>query len=519
VVPDNEIDGDIQLARTVKVATMYDGSYSWKADAENLQYPLLGIFGKDVQTLAQAAGAGISAMYQHAFSPFKRAPSFVIEESFGDGTYGRASAGTLVQSVELDFGKVLMARMSVMPFRQVPNQYPNSSSVPTDYLFGSTAAVIPRQMQGWLGNGTNTWRSTATPTYVDIIAEPWGRPWANGPFTFASMTFGQQGTLIGGAYAPLVSSYLMVDNVAYAVEIVEGMTLTFSRAVRGDMVAGSGFDPGAITGSQFSVSGKITILFNDTTIQMAQLRHSQLSLNFQLLGLQPGTSNSQQPYSLDVFLPNMRLTQPEGPVLSDGPIMVGGTFVAKKDPTLGYAALLTLKNTFDGTQLAGAWSSSGGTSLSTTHSGATMTATTTVAATLTAVRGFQVGDTITVSSALGSDVGRQITAIVYSTGVITFTPAVTFNHAGAGATTITKTGIGTTLTGVVTASVTLPVTSTAGFHVGDQIQVTGVSGLYTIATIASATSMTVATAVTASSGATVYRAMANAGGLGGWAVS
>lgn len=355
--PDNEIDGDVQLIRTMKTAVSYNGGFSWKADGENLYYPLLGMFGRDVQTTLQSASSSVSAnVYSHVFTPNKYAPSFSLEEIFGDSTYARLSGGCVVQSLELDFSRVMMARLTLVPYRQVPNVYANASNVQTDYLFGSATAVIPSQMSATVADGTKTWSRTGTPTYIDVLQEQPTMKQGNGPFVFGAVALGTAGTspISAPGFGNPNTAFLTIDDTAYAVELLEGFTVAMSRKIDANMVAGSGYDPGACTGSQFSVSGKFNILFKDLNIQMATLRHSKIALNFQIVGVVPGTAGTVA-YAIEVFLPNCRFTVPEGPNVIDGPIIVGGTYVARKDPTYGYAIRIALKNTFNAATLGGAY--------------------------------------------------------------------------------------------------------------------------------------------------------------------
>ncbi len=341
VAPDNELDGDIQVTRTILAGKTYNGSLSFKADGENLYDALLGLFGKDVQTQIQTAATGISAnVFSHVFTPGVYFPSHTCEEIFGDHTIGRVSTGVVIQSLNLTFGRILMAAMNSIPYRQIPNQYPDGSGVLTDYQFDNTARVIPVQMGG---NGTKTWKRTATPTYVDVQQEQGTIKYGNGPFVFAGMTYGLQ----AGNFA---AAFMTVDDSPVSLDILEGMTLNMSRRVDATMTAGSGFDPGACTGSQWVAAGRIPILYKDTTMQLAALRHSKIALNFQIVGVHIGTGGTKN-YVIDVFIPNMRISVPEGPNSVDGPMMTGGDWVARRDPSTGYVIQVTLQNTVDNRRL------------------------------------------------------------------------------------------------------------------------------------------------------------------------
>lgn len=343
-IPDNEIDGDVQLSRTVKEAMTYDGSFSFKVDGENIVFPLLGVMGRAVQTVKQAADSTHSpAVNSWMFTPFKYAPSFSVEEVLGDGTYARLSSGSVITKLELDFGKTVMGSLGITPHRQVPNVYLNATNIQTDYDFGINKTIIPAQMSTALGNGTNTWQRTTAPGFIDVPSGATG----NGPFVFGAMTFGTSGTVANGLGSPnaFYMSYADQTGTMYGInaDILEGVKLTFDRKIDSQMTAGSSFDPGAVTGSQFSTTGHIDFLFKDSSIVLAAIRHSQVCINFKLVGNLIGTSGQQ--YSLEVFLPHVKLTNVSGPSIVDGPLVVGCDFAAKKDPSNPNAVVITLQTT------------------------------------------------------------------------------------------------------------------------------------------------------------------------------
>jgi len=496
VVADNEIDGDVQTSRTMKTAVTYDGEFSWKGDGENLYYPLLGIMGRDVQTTIQAAGSVITAgVFSHKLLPSKYAPSFTCEEIFGDATYGRASTGVVVQHVELDFAKIVMAKAKLIPYRQVPNQYSNAANALTDYNFGATPAIIPRQLSGYYGNATNTWTRTATPGYCDVQQEQPTMKYGTGPFVFANMTYGLQAGNFAGAF-------MTVDDVPVAVDFLEGCNLTIDRSIKADMTGGSGYDPGACTGSQLTFAGKISILYKDTTIQLAALRHSKFGLNFQIIGVTPGSGGTAY-YLIDVYLPNCKFTEPEGPNIVDGPIITGGAFKARRDPTLGYACQITIQNTFDNRTLAGVANLANTT-------GVVTAATSGV---LTNGANFQVNDVVTIAG--GAAAQYLVSAVNNITGAYTVNVAFTASALAA----VTKVGTGTTLTGATSAgSPTLAVTNNAMFNYGDQILLPGIVIPFIIVGFTGSTGITLNNNVGAvvASGAVVYRPATLQGGLNGW---
>lgn len=423
---DNEIDGDIELGRTIKQAVTYNGGFTFKADAENLYYPLLGIFGKDVQTVAQAS----PAMSQHVFTKRVYFPSFTVEEVFGDKTYGRVSTGVVINSLDLTFAKTLMAKIGLIPYRQIPNNYPNAANVDTDYQYTNTQNLIPQQMGG---DGTKTWARTLSPTYIDVEQEQPLKKYGSGPFVFAGITYG----LVGGSFA---AAYMTVDDVPVAVQILEGCTLNITRKIDATMIAGSGFDPGACTGSQLGFRGHMNVLFDSLTIQLAAIKHQKVALNFQIVGSIYGAAGIL-PYIIDIYLPNIRWLVPAGPEVTDGPIMVGGDYVARRDPTLQYACRITLRNSYDSTQLGGQYPllPADGTALAAITSAAAATVTFVTAKNIVA------GDIHTYQNASingGVAVNMTVLSVNYTTNVVTYTAVVGFAFPATTATTLTRNLVG-----------------------------------------------------------------------------
>jgi hypothetical protein len=505
--PDNEIDGSPELTRTLLVGKTYDGSYTFKGDGENMYFPMLGIFGRDLQSVAQT---GSPNMWQHIFRIGKYAPSFSVEEKMGDGTFGRLSSGVLIQRMEFDFGKHLTCKVQMMPYRQIPNKYVTLAGVATKYGFGQTPVIIPYEMQSWLGNGTNTWQVTAAPGYVDVQQEQPTDYENTGPFVFASMAYGLAATNFNTnpASVALAAAFLTIDDVPVNVQILEGISFVVDRKIDGSMTGGSGYDFGASTASQVTTTGKISVLFQDETFQLSALSHAKVALNFKLVGVAPGTTGVQQ-YIFDVYLPNLRIKVPEGPTISDGPMLTGGDFVARRDPTLGFSVAMTLINTVDNTKLAGCWPLS-------VASNAALTlgvSTTVQAAVLT---NFQVNDYFSISSNLGTEY-HVASAVTYGVnGTLTFggTDTATFSHLSGA--TITRVGVGTNLSAVATATATLTVVNSSRFQVGDIVQIAGVTGSSVISSIPSPTSIVLAAVVTAANHAIISISRPNAGGIGGW---
>lgn len=344
VTPDDEIDGDIELKRSLLVYKPYDGEFGFKADGENLLYPLYGILGKNAAEILEGTTTPQSADFaiKHVFTPNKYAPSFTLEEGFGDKNYGRLNSGVVVQRLALDFGKVVTARMGLYAGRQIPNRYPNGSNTLTDYDFTSTYSVFPNQMGG---DGTKRIRVTQNPTYVDVQEANN----SNGPFCFGDMTFGSE--------SGFAAAFLKIDDVAIpSAEILEGLSISLERDIERFMVGGSGYDVGACVGNGIRVSGNLQLLFKDNSIPLAVFKHSKLSLNFKLVGVQIGSSAEK--YTLEVHLPNLKFL--EGNVsVPAGAIMAGGSFRARKDPALGYSIKLTLINATNVQLLSGSAGTTG----------------------------------------------------------------------------------------------------------------------------------------------------------------
>jgi hypothetical protein len=338
-VGEDEIDGDFEIHRTILTGKDYNGDFIWKADPENLYYALLGMFGLDLQTEAQAADTTHSpAVYRHDFRPNGRRgyqPSFTIEEIFGDGTYGRLTSGCIVQKLVFTFGKVVQVQMSVYGYRQIPNNYPDANGVRTDYDFGSAPTVLPGQMGG---DGSVTIQRTANPTYVDVAETLDG----NGPLAFAGMTY--------GSAAGFANTFLQVDGAPVALDILEGTTITIERNIQKFQTGGSDFDMGATVGNAWKISGKLDVLYRNNILPLSVLKKAAVGLNFRIHGVSIGTSG--QKYGLEVFLPKVNFLE-GGVEIPATAMMTGGNFIARKDPFLGYSAQLSLWNTVDNSLLGG----------------------------------------------------------------------------------------------------------------------------------------------------------------------
>jgi hypothetical protein len=435
-VGDGEIDGDVDLTRTGKVAMTYNGGYSFKADGENLMYPLLGTMGRVVSTQIQTSNSTITTnMWRHIFTPNKLSNSFVVEEIFGDSQFGRLSGGVLFQRIEFDLSRIVMARVNLIPYRQVPNHYHNASDALTDYDFGATAAVIPSQMSVEKGDGTNTWTRTTTPGYIDVEQEQPTERWGTGPFVFAGMRNGtaitSAGIALGGApdFATPNTAFLAVDGVAYAAaEILEGSTFYIERKIDSNMTAGSSYDPGSCTGGGIMIGGNINFLFSDLTILKAANRHSRFALNFRLVGVKPG-SNGTHRYVMEVFMPNVRLTVPTGPSLPDGPMTINCEYRARKDPTLGYACLVMIQNTFDISRMGGMMYNGTAKPFGWVADMASDSASGAATVTFTTPKNIAAGDVHSfVESTINGGVAVQktVSSVNYGTGVVTYTSNIGF---------------------------------------------------------------------------------------------
>lgn len=340
----DEITGDREIHRVILTGKDYKGKDSLKVDPENMYSFLLGVFGRDVQTLAAGGGTtGNTAAYLHQFTPGKHLPSFTIEEIFGDGTSGRLSSGVQIQKVSLTFGDVITAAADYYGYRQIPNTYPDNNNTLTDYDFGATAGLLPYQMGG---DGTITIARTAAPNYVDV---PEGLD-MNGPLTFADMTFGTVAGFAPTTAPAFAGSFMTVDGVAYAISPLKGWTLDFDNAIQQFMVGGGGYDPSACVANMFEASGKIDILFTDNLIPKAALKNATVALNCAFYGQPIGTSGKR--YGLEVHLPRVKFLEGQTDRPATG-IITGGKFVAEKDPVTGYSVKCSLLNTVDNTSLAG----------------------------------------------------------------------------------------------------------------------------------------------------------------------
>lgn len=331
-----EVDGDVQQRRLTLVGKWYGGDLRFKADPENLYYPLLGMFGRDSQTLLHAVDSTHSpAAYSHLFQPGKTIPSFTVEEDLGTGVTGRLASGVLVPDIEIDFGRILTCKVTLSGHEQIPNTYP-VAGVPTDFGFGAAPGLLPAAMGG---DGTKQVQATAAPVYVDVAQGQSG----DGPLVFAGLTFGTK--------SGFSAAYLLVNGVAVAnLDLLEGSKLKISRKIDSRRKAGSGFSPRPISANKFLVSGTLMATYSDSTIPATALKFGQVALDLLFVGAAIGTSGYS--YSLEIHLPHVKLTKaPVG--LTAETMLISADFTACKDVTAGYTVQLTLQNTVNNTNLGG----------------------------------------------------------------------------------------------------------------------------------------------------------------------
>ncbi len=342
-VPRGEIDGQRAPKRSVYHAHGPDGTYpgefTFRSDAENLYYPLLAALGRDVQTQLTASAA--STPYKHAMYPGRLyRPSFTVEEVLGDGTYGRVTSGCICPSLELDFNDDVTARMRLVGYGQSPNHF-----LGVDYDFGSVAGIIPASMGGDL---IKTWKTTASPTFIDIPRGSPGIGQGNGPFVFEGMGFGGE--------AGFSSHFILVDGSPFTNDpyFIRGMTLAFTNAIQSFMTGGSGFEANATCLNETMCEGKLPVLFVDNQLVLAGRRHSKVSMNFKVTGMAIGATN--QYYSIEVHIPQMSFVSTP-PGNTNTALMNNSAFTCIYDDSAGYDIKVTLTNTTSNTLLAGKYAS------------------------------------------------------------------------------------------------------------------------------------------------------------------
>ncbi|HLV80737.1 MAG TPA: hypothetical protein VKT32_10660 [Chthonomonadaceae bacterium] len=370
--PANEIDGTIETTRTILEDKTYRGTFDFKADPENAYVPIFCMFGSEAGATTMSSQSNTTGVYQHAFTPYKGAPSCTIEEIFGTSVYGRVTSGCLTESLSFTFGKnAVMAKWSLYGMHQVPNTYfqgTSNSLVDQDYKYDNTgtndmAHSVPGNatypcMQS--DGTTRYWKCTPTPVYVDVAQTPSSQtpygPAGNGPGVFGGIVY--SGTEGGSVQSGFSSAFVSIDGVGQSsIGIVPGFNIDFARALDVQMIAGGQFDIGACVSKAFTCKGKMQFIYQDQSLPLAAFRHSTFSICFRVLGPQVGTTGYF--YWMEFYLPNVKFDDP-GPNVPDGMIYTGGTFVARQDPTLGYTAKVTLQNTVIAGQIAGGSGGIGG---------------------------------------------------------------------------------------------------------------------------------------------------------------
>lgn len=333
----DEQDGDAEIHRVTLTGKTYQGKDSAKLDPENLYYPALGIFGRDVETTL-AAGA-----YKHIFTPTVRSfPSYTMEEQYGDKSSGRLSTGLIFPGLHITHGAILQWQTDYYAHRQIPNRYPAGGYVDTDYDFTSAAALLPSQLGG---DGTKTVKLNLVPTSIDVAEGNCG----NGPLVHGAMRFGNA--------AGFGSTFVTLNDVAVDARIQPGWVLDIVRDIESHMSGGSGFDPTDPVANVFNVSGKMDVLFLDNTITAANLSNCKFGINMQYVGAQIASTGFY--YSYEIYLPRVKLLN--APVTrSQKTMMVPLTFQAEYDPSLGYSAKMTLQNSYTHAALLGGGGGSGG---------------------------------------------------------------------------------------------------------------------------------------------------------------
>jgi len=332
----DEQDGDFETHRITLTGKNYPGDDTFKIDPENLYYPLLGLFGRDVET---SLGGGA---YRHAFTHQKYMPSFTQEEQFGDATNGRLSAAVVFDSINITHSAVLMAKINYHAHRQIPNRYPGPGGTDVDYDFTSTAGLLPSQLGG---DHTKQTKLTVVPGYVDVAEGNCG----NGPLVYANS---RTGTAVGFS-----NTFITLNDVAYDSKILSGWTLDLVRNIESHMVAGSGFDPSAPVANEFTVSGKMDVLFTDNTIPQATLSNCKFGINMVFQGAQIGSSGFY--YTYEVYLPRIKFLKANMRRVGKS-LMTGGNFYAEKDASLGYSVKVTIQNSYTHASLAGTQPQLGG---------------------------------------------------------------------------------------------------------------------------------------------------------------
>jgi len=368
-VPNDEIDGSASLKRTILGAKDYDGRQSYKADAENMLIPRLGVFGKVtnltvtplLEERSNGNGNGGTKAYgttepgpapratgttattsattgdpqpghavKHVFTMGGNKPSFTAEEIFGLHKYGRLSSGVIVPRLDTTLGRLIMETFTATPYRQIPNRYINNAGADTDYDWRDVDGPLPAAMQDGVENTMA--KITAVPNYVDVTPDACG----DGPFVHARIVHGSE-TGFSNVFFKLNG----VTDLDF--KVPEGSTISRYFDAEAHHIMGSGYDPGATNANAFHVEGKFDVLFEDNSIILNTLAKCYFSVNFKVLGILIGGTTR---YSWEVYIPRFRFLSSETTTPARA-MMTGGNFVAEVDPALGYEIKETLINTTD----------------------------------------------------------------------------------------------------------------------------------------------------------------------------
>ena len=324
-----EVDGNIERIRHFMTGATYQGEVSGFVDTEEIAYILMGVFGRCVQTTAQAADSTHSVAYKKVHTPNLKCPTFSVEEVFGDGTYGRLTSGVVVQSLTINLGDMLTWRAGLQGMRQVPNTF-LSGGTETEYDYGSTAMTIPTDMGG---DGSKTLIRTASPSYVTGAQGNHG----NTQLAFAGQKY--------GAESGFSSAYVTIDGTGFTTnDFLPGGSITITREVEFGMAAGSGRNPEAFCTRSVSINGQLRFTFQDNTLPKALLGHKKGAVNAKWEGSQIGTSGVN--YGLELHIPNARFNR--SPVVAEaGCITVTADIDAIYDSTSAYGVKLTTWDSFN----------------------------------------------------------------------------------------------------------------------------------------------------------------------------
>lgn len=342
----DEIDGSASRRRTILTAKDYDGRQSFKADGENLDIPLLGVYGTVTETqVFNGTVTPLVDVYKKVYVQGGKKPSFTAEEIFGLGNYGRLSSGVIIPRLDMTFGRMIMASINAVPYRQIPNRYIKNDGNDEDYNWTDDLAnVLPAAMQ----DGTEGVQAhiTAAPTLIDVVPDACG----DGPFVHAR--------IVKGTETGFEDTFFKLNGITDLDFMVpEGFSINQYFDYESHHIMGSGYDPGATNSNAFNVEGRLDVLFEDNDLILNTLAHCYFGLNFKVQGILIGNSGIR--YSLEYHIPRFRFLNSDT-VTPARAMMTGGNWVAELDPEFGYEAKVTLINTTKVSDWAGEESSDPG---------------------------------------------------------------------------------------------------------------------------------------------------------------